>query len=217
MRLLDELKAEHDLIEQMLGSLRTFVDQRVQGAGDASDAAAFLAFFRDYAAGYHHAREEDVLFPALVAEAELPQDSGPVAALRAQHRAMAKTLGELAPLLVADLTDASNRERLVDLAVHYSRALWAHIDAENSVLFPEAEKRLRRVGVLALDSRPPSAGELAARDAGERLAQRYPPSYDAGAIRGEGCVVCASFGVDCDGVEREWWNEFEWEEFPDHL
>lgn len=217
MRLLDELKAEHDLIENVLGSLRTFVDLRVQGAGDPSDAAAFLAFFRGYAAGYHHAREEDVLFPALVKEAELPEATGPVSALIAQHRNMAEMLGAIAPLLGADLASGSDRERLIALATRYSHALWAHIDAENSVLLPEAEKRLRRVGVLALDCRAPSVDEVAARAAGERLVDRYPPRYDPSAVRGEGCVACASFGIDCDGVEREWWNESEWEEFPDHL
>lgn len=217
MRLLDELKAEHDLIEKVLGSLRTFVDLRMRGEGDAADAPAFLAFFRLYAAGYHHAREEDVLFPALVKEAELPETKGPVPALIAQHHAMAAMLGDIAPLLGAALAEAKDRERLVDLATRYSRALWAHIDAENSVMLPESEKRLRRVGVLELDGRRPTTEETAARDGGERLVRRYPPAQDHAAIRGEGCVVCASYGVDCDGVEREWWNESEWEEFPDHL
>ena len=217
MRLLDELKAEHDLIEKVLGSLRTFVDLRIRDEGDPADVPAFLAFFRHYAAGYHHAREEDVLFPALVKEAELPQGKGPVPALIAQHHAMAAMLGEMAPLLGANLADVRARERLVGLATRYSHALWAHIDAENSVMLPESEKRLRRVGVLELDGRGPTAEEEAAREGGERLVLRYPPTEDREAVRGEGCVVCASYGVDCDGVEREWWNESEWEEFPDHL
>jgi hemerythrin-like domain-containing protein len=217
VRLLDELKAEHDLIEKMLGSLQTFVDLRVRGEGDPADAPAFLAFFRLYAAGYHHAREEDVLFPALVKEAELPEAKGPVPALIAQHQAMAAMLGEVAPLLGAQLAGEGERARLVECATRYTRALWAHIDAENSVMLPESEKRLRRVGVLELDGRGPTVEEAAARDAGERLVLRYPPANDHAAVRGEGCVVCPSYGVDCDGVEREWWNESEWEEFPDHL
>jgi hemerythrin-like domain-containing protein len=217
VRLLDELKAEHDLIEKVLGSLRAFVGLRVRGEGDPDDAPAFLAFFRLYAAGYHHAREEDVLFPALVKEAELPETTGPVPALIAQHHAMAAMLGEVAPLLGAELAGEGERARLVESATRYTRALWAHIDAENSVMLPESEKRLRRVGVLELDGRGPTAEEAAAREAGERLVLRYSPANDHAAMRGEGCVVCASYGVDCDGVEREWWNESEWEEFPDHL
>ena len=217
MRLLDQLRLEHDLIEEVLGSLRTFVDRRARGEADRSDAVGFLAFFRGFAGGYHHAREEEVLLPALVTEAELPESSGPVPALLGQHHAMALTLAELAPLLGSELDGDGERARLVELTTRYTRALLAHIDAENSVLLPEAEHRLRRVSVLELPDRPPSAEELAARAAGERLRERYPPSHDAGAVRGEGCVVCPSFGVSCEGVEREWWNDSEWEEFADHL
>lgn len=217
MRLLDELRAEHGVIERVVGSLRTFVDLRVRGDGDPADAEPFLVFFRDYAAGFHHDREESVLFTALSMQGELPAESGPIAALIGQHRTVAATLAELAPLLGAVLNSATDRERLLELATRYSRTLWAHIDAENSVLFPEAENRLRRVNVVELDCRAPTDDEMAARHAGERLVVLYPPSDDREAVRGEGCVVCPSFGVDCEGVEREWWNEFEWEEFPDHL
>jgi hemerythrin-like domain-containing protein len=217
VRFLEELKGEHDLIEKVLGSLRAYVELRAHGRGDPADAPVFVAFFRQYAAGYHHAREEDVLLPALVKDAELPEAKGPVPALIAQHHKIAEILREMAPLLGADLAEAAQRERLVGLATRYSHALWAHIDAENSVMIPESEKRLRRVGVLELDVRGPTPEEVSAREGGERLLMRYPPIEDHAAVRGEGCVVCPSYGVDCDGVEREWWNESEWEEFPDHL
>ena len=217
VQLLADLKIEHDLIEKVLSSFRTFVNLRVHGEGNPADAAGFLAFFRGYASGFHHEREEDVLFPALIAQGELPKDTGPIPALIAQHHSIAATLAELAPLLSAESHSAEERGRLLDLAIRYSRALWAHIDAENSVLLPEAENRLRRVNVLELQCRAATSEETAARDAGTRLVSLYPPTDDPEAVRGEGCVVCPSFGVDCDGVEREWWNEYEWEEFPDHL
>jgi hemerythrin-like domain-containing protein len=217
MQLLADLKTEHDLIEKVLGSLRTFVNLRVRGEGNCADAADFLAFFRNYASGFHHAREEDVLFPALVNEAYLPQDSGPIPALVAQHHAIATTLADLVPLLSAASLAAKERRHLLDLAIRYSRALWVHIDAENSVMLPEAENRLRRANVLELNGRAATSEETAACEAGVRLVALYPPSDDPEAVRGEGCVVCPSFGLDCDGVEREWWNEYEWEEFPDHL
>jgi hypothetical protein len=41
--------------------------------------------------------------------------------------------------------------RLESLAIAYSRALWRHIDAENTVLFPEAEARLPQTGVPELE------------------------------------------------------------------
>ena len=41
--------------------------------------------------------------------------------------------------------------------------------------------------------------------------------HEPDAPRGDGCVVCPSFTRTCRGLELEWWNEWEWEEFEDHL
>src|SRR4051812_40395436 len=130
MGLLDDLRNEHVLIEQVVGSLRTFA---VQGAADAGDAAAFLRFFRLYAGRFHHAREEGVLFPALVA-AEVPADRGPLKVLLDAHHGM------------AHLLEGMDSGITLELAERYGRALLHHIDAENSVLFPESEIRLRSRG-----------------------------------------------------------------------
>jgi hemerythrin-like domain-containing protein len=210
LRLIDDLRAEHAVIERTLGALAAYVDARVAGRGDPADAAAFLAFFRLFAGQYHHAREEDTLFPALFAHLPIRPDSGPVRSLVDQHAAMAKTLEEMAPLLGEPGGEGG---RLLDLSTRHRRALLAHMDAENSVLLPESESRLRRAGAPDLAGRGPDAGERAARDGAERLLALYPPREDAGAIRGEGCVICPSYGTSCEGLEREWWSEQEWDDF----
>lgn len=210
MSLIDELRSEHVVIERTLGALRTYVEARLAGLGAPADAEAFLAFFRLFAGRYHHAREEDALFPALLAHLPIRPDSGPVRSLFDQHAAMARTLEEMAPVLAAPHGQGG---RLLDLSTRYRRDLLAHIDAENSVLLPEAEARLRRAGVPALEGRPPDAAERAAREDADRLASLYPPSEDPGAIRGEGCVICPSYGLSCEGLEREWWTEQEWDDF----
>ena len=220
MKLLDELRSEHGLIEQVAGSLETFARLRASGAAGPEDGAAFLLFFRVFSGGYHHAREEETLFRALSEQAELKPTSGPLASMVGQHHAMAATLEEAAPLLTADaaaLAASGRGPALVTLAETYARALWQHIDAENSVLLPESAERLMRAGVRELEGRGPTEAEAAARSEGERLVRLYPPADDRGAIRGEGCVVCASYGTTCNGVEAEWWNDSEWEEFSDHL
>jgi hemerythrin-like domain-containing protein len=196
MTLLDELRAEHAVIERVVGSLRTFA---AAPEHDAADSAAYLSFFRLYAGRFHHAREEDVLFPALVAS-EVPADRGPLKVLLEAHRAMAQML------------DAMDAGITLDLAERYGRALLHHIDAENSVLFPESEIRLRSAGGARLPSRAPDAEEAAARAEGERLAAKFPPSEFAGIFRGDGCVACAAYGETCDGIEREWWTEHDWED-----
>jgi hypothetical protein len=47
---------------------------------------------------------------------------------------------------------------------------------------------------------------------GTTLLATYPPLHDAEAVRGGGCVLCPSYGTTCDGLEREWWTDLEWEE-----
>lgn len=215
MQLIEDLKKEHELIEQVLGSLRAFVTARLAGLGDPADGARFMAFFRCYAGDFHHHKEEEVLFRALAERAELPANRGPIAALTDEHRRMASLLDGLEGLVGAPLTAAEDRQRMEALAVDYSRSLWHHIDAENSVMFPEGEERLRRFHVRDLPSRPMTGAEAAAREAGLALVIAYPPQNDAEVHRGDGCVACPSYGVTCDGLELEWWTELEWEEMEE--
>ena len=212
MQLIEDLHAEHDLIEQVLGSLRTFVAARLAGQGAPADGPRFMAFFRRYVGDFHHDKEEEVLFRALAEQAELPADRGPIAALTGQHQRMAGLLDGLDGLLGGPLATAEDRRRVEDLAVDYSRSLWRHIDAENSVMFPEGEERLRRFHVRDLPSRPMTGEEAAAREAGLALLAAYPPLHDAEVHRGDGCIACPSFGTTCEGLEVEWWTDLEWED-----
>jgi len=213
MHLLDELRAEHDVIEQVAGAFLTYA---ATPAGDrsAEDGAAFLRFFRLYANHFHHAREEDTLFAALRDRAGLPVDRGPVATMIADHERMAGLLSAIGAGLDGGW---SSEDRFRDTAAAYVHALWHHIDAENSVLFPECEPRLRRNGVTELPSRPATDEEREALSAGQALVARYPAPRDPGVMRGEGCIACPAFGVTCRGLELEWWNEWEWDEFEDRM
>jgi hemerythrin-like domain-containing protein len=200
MLLLDHLRAEHELIERAVGSLQTFA---AAPGRSAADGEGYLRFFRLYAGRYHHAREEDSLFPALVRDTAAPADRGPLKMLLQAHHSMAHILERMALAQGAELAT---------LAARYGSALLHHIDAENSVLFPEAETRLGRAGVRELPDRAPDAEEAAARDAMEALVAKYPPREIPDLIRGDGCVSCEAYGEGCDGVEREWWTELEWED-----
>lgn len=217
MQLIDDLRAEHDLIERVAGSLRTYVRARAAGRGRPDDGPRFLRFFTLYAGEFHHAREEDVLFVSLQRDAELPGDRGPIAVLTGQHRRLGALLAAMEPLIGRPELDEAARAELGRLAFEYSSGLWHHIDAENSVLFPESEARLRRHGVRELPGRAITAHESAAQHDGAELVARYPPTDEPDIIRGDGCVTCPAYVDDCRGLEREWWTESEWEEFEDHL
>lgn len=118
---------------------------------------------------------------------------------------------------VAAASSEEARASLETVALEYSRQLWQHIDAENSVLLPESESRLRRHGRAELPTREMTLEEEEARAVGEELLSLYPPIHEPDVMRGDGCVFCPAFTTSCRGVEHEWWNEWEWEEFEDHL
>jgi hemerythrin-like domain-containing protein len=216
MLLIDELQAEHELIDAAVGALRTYVRARTAGTAPAEDGAGFVRFFRLYAAQFHHAREEETLFRALVDQADLPE-AGPIATLRDDHRRTGALLDQIEALIARDALDADSARRLDQLAAEYSHALWHHIDAENSVLFPESEARLRKSGILELPSRAMTLEEQHARDTGAALVRTYPPLADSTIVRGDGCVCCPALVEGCPGLEHAWWSEFEWDELADHL
>lgn len=213
MELIDQLRAEHDLIEQVAGAFRAFARQRVRGEGEAADGVRFMRFFRLYAGHFHHGREEDTLFVSLQKDAELPGDRGPLAALLGDHHRMGGILDQLEPIVAGEPAVPD----VATLALDYTEQLWHHIDAENSVLLPESEQRLRRHGIRELPSRDLTAEEAAAMEDGRALLVKYPPVHEPDVLRGDGCVMCPAFVDNCEGIERVWWNEHEWDEFEDHL
>lgn len=213
MKLIDAFRDEHALIDQVLGSLRSYVGGLADGTADPADGRRFAVFFSEFAGHFHNAREEQILFGALVTETELPGERGPVHASTQEHAEMEGWLREMTPLLEQRPPSVADYARLQDLATRYSRALWRHIDAENSVLYPEGSERLRRCGIHELPDRPINEAEAAAREGAAALLVRYPPVEDDALVRGEGCFMCRAYGVTCNGLEAEWWTELEWDEF----
>lgn len=216
MKLIETLQREHILIETVLGSMRTWADRVAAGVAPVAEGKQFMAFFRVYAGAFHHEREEVVLFPSLVRDAGLPADRGPIAVIVDDHHRMAAILDELEAVLARDASAEGDRARLAELATRYSHELWVHIDAENSVLLPESEERLRQNGVRELPCREPDERERAAARTGKELVAVYPP-MEPDITRGDGCMMCPAYGPRCGGVEREWWNDNEWDEFADHI
>jgi hemerythrin-like domain-containing protein len=217
MQLIEDLRQEHELIEQVVGSFRAFVTARMAGQGNPADGTRFMTFFRRYAGDFHHDKEEQVLFRALVDRAEIPEERGPVAAITGEHRRMVQLLDALEPLLSPARHADLDRTRLQALAVDYSHSLWRHMDAENSVLFPEGQERLRRFHIQELPSRPMTAAEQQAREGALTLLSTYPPEHDPTVHRGDGCVACPSHGITCNGLEHEWWTDLEWEDMYDRM
>lgn len=212
MRIVEGLLHEHRLIERVAGSLVTFAEGAESVADRGAVLEAFCTFFAEYADAHHHAKEEDILFRALL-DVDLPE-KGPVALLRAEHSANREAIDRLRAMGAAGCL---GDPEFAAVATQYCAHLWEHIDKEESVLFPEVEVRLR-LEQLRLDreldvlERQSDVSALIAR--GESLIARFSPRTQLpGVFRGEACPACRHYGDTCEGIEREWWSENEWDTF----
>ena len=134
MRLFEEFEDEHRLVDAVAGSLIRFSESGAEGAIPAEDVAEFVHFFRVFVAGFHHEREEQTLFPALVERAEVPADRGPQPPIESDNREAAKQVSELEEN-AGDLPAAPVTAR------RHAHHIREHVDKDNSVLLPESLER----------------------------------------------------------------------------
>lgn len=199
MKIVDEIRRDHRLIDQVAGSLHTWARRGADHPAAESDRMDLVRFLRVFLIERHH-RCEEILFNALVEHGEIPGDCGPLVVLRSEHEAVTPIVARLA----GDATGA-----VEGVAVELADEIWQHLDKEESVFLPEAERRLIDGGVRELAA-PPATDEVeAARALGRDLVRRLPPSDESDLIRGDGCVPCPAFAETCHGIETEWWSDWE--------
>lgn len=166
MDAIDILMKEHRLIEQVLEALVHFAGSA--GAGPVPDErpelGRFVTFIREFADEAHHAKEEDILFAALV-EHGFPARAGPIAVMLGEHeegRMLVRRLRERAEARAA--WGEAERKDVMASAHAFADLLRAHIQKEDGVLYPMARQHL-----------PPDAmavvGEACARADGRRAAR----------------------------------------------
>ncbi len=132
---------EHQLILAVLDSLEEAADRLDNGdlvdPDFFLDAAEFVAGFADKC---HHAKEEDILFVAMTAM-DMPQDSGPVAVMLAEHdEGRQYTAGFRSAAQQMKDGDAAAATDVVRNVYDYVNLLREHINKEENVLFPMAEQ-----------------------------------------------------------------------------
>lgn len=136
------LKEEHTLILQALDALERKITQVESGA--PADPAYFekaVEFLRTFADKCHHAKEEHLLFKTMV-ERGFPREAGPIAVMLHEHdigRAFVRGIAEAAASPAPD--DAAVR-RIIENGRGFIQLLRAHIDKENTILFPMADNVL---------------------------------------------------------------------------
>lgn len=93
---IEKLMSEHRLIEQVLGSLATFLEKL--GANPdlpREHLAQFAGFFRNFADRCHHGKEEDILFRALAEKPLSPAHRKAMNELAIEHVYIRKQIAQL--------------------------------------------------------------------------------------------------------------------------
>ncbi len=140
---------EHKLILRMVALVEK--NAGLVEEGKFTDWQFFLDavdFIRSYADRFHHAKEEDTLFTALIANG-MPEKSSPIEAMHIAHdqgRAFVRGMEEAAAKALAGETGQG--ADIVENARGYAALLREHIHTEDHILYPLAEK------VLPADVRP---------------------------------------------------------------
>ena len=136
----EELYAEHRLIERMLSE----VEERLAGKGPlpCEFVETALDFFRTFADGLHHHKEEKALFPALEASG-VPTEGGPVAVMLYEHTLGRQCLATIRESLPAARAGSAAADQDIRRAAgDYIDLLRRHIWKEDNILFMIAKSRL---------------------------------------------------------------------------
>ena len=143
MKPTEVLKAEHRVIEQVLNCLEVMTDRAcVDGRLDGATARDVIDFFRNFADGCHHAKEEEHFFPMLEQYGFDP-DQGPTAVMRTEHHIGRLHLrGMEANLVAAAAGDPDALTRFADQAWAFIKLLREHIQKEDQRLFAMADRFL---------------------------------------------------------------------------
>jgi hemerythrin-like domain-containing protein len=136
---IEVLLNEHRLIEEALGSLETYAVEVRAGDLPAREVVAeYAAFFRGFADGCHHGKEEDILFQRMM-ERGFPREAGPLAVMYHEHELGRAHVRSLTAMAVAPGAVAATDTRAFLATVDgYVPLLRQHILKEDHILYPMA-------------------------------------------------------------------------------
>lgn len=145
MKSVDLMVEEHRLIERMLHVMEETAAVLERGTPvEPAMLAGMLEFIQVYADAGHHAKEEDLFFPALVAAGVMPETSA-IGAFQAQHEAgrlLVRRMGDALRGIQAG--DPGARRAFAENAGEYISLLREHILLENRLFAEYAEDYLTR-------------------------------------------------------------------------
>ncbi len=151
---LDELKMEHQTVKMTLRVLETLC-RRMEQPGEVVDVHhidQLLEFFSVFVDKCHHGKEEELLFPALEAVG-IRREGGPIGVMLAEHERGREYVRKMnARFTEYRAGEASGGPGFIGEARGYIDLLNQHIDKEDNVLFPIAERQLPEAKKAELSS-----------------------------------------------------------------
>jgi hemerythrin-like domain-containing protein len=129
----EDLIHEHKVIQIALNILERIGERsqkdEIANYGDIKDLLGFLTEFADKC---HHGKEEGFLFPALE-KAGIRNEGGPIGVMLSEHTQGRNFIKQMQNSIEDEKVD---KNQFVGASINYIRLLRAHIQKENSVLFP---------------------------------------------------------------------------------
>lgn len=137
--------ASKDLINEHEGVLFALkilekMAKNLQGQNDVEvkDIADIIKFFQLFADKCHHGKEEGLMFPAME-RVGVPNEGGPIGQMLLEHNQGRKHIKDMEASIENGVLQASS---FVNAATGYIELMRAHIEKENTVLFPLGDKLL---------------------------------------------------------------------------
>lgn len=131
-----DLQNDHDAIMLALDVFSKILDSiKIGNNPNPDELLDFLDFLKEFADKCHHGKEEGILFPAMIASG-VPDRGGPIGVMMAEHiqgRGLIHTMSEA-------LEEPEDYARFEKAGRAYIALLQAHIQKENNVLFPMADR-----------------------------------------------------------------------------
>jgi len=143
MKPTETLKNEHKAILLMLDVVESVSEKLDAGENvPAEHLTKIVDFIRGFADKCHHAKEEDLLFPAME-KTGIPRQGGPIGVMLIEHtegREYVRKMSEAAEEYAAG--DRKVGARFAENARGYAALLTQHIHKEDNILYPIADARL---------------------------------------------------------------------------
>ncbi len=137
------LMHEHQIILLVLKGVEREANRILETSSvNAEKVSQIVDFFRNFTDKCHHGKEEKHLFPRME-QCGIPRDGGPIGVMLYEHeegRAFVRRMAELLEKL--NTGDDSLKNELANTMLGYTELLTAHIDKENSILFPMGDNVL---------------------------------------------------------------------------